>query len=93
MVMGIVLDPHPFVVMFLVSTVDASQQLLFKLVGELEAKRIVVGELLANITGIGPRRLGAGVGASAALLGPRRRGVVTVVVVVIVVAVVAGRER
>lgn len=44
----------------LVRPSDVSQQLLLDLAGELQAERVVVGVLLADIARIGPRGLRAG---------------------------------
>lgn len=96
MVMVIVLNSNLFLLVFCVSMLDASQQFLLDLAGELEAERVLVAELLAYVTRIGPGRLGAGPGATASMMGPRGRAVIVVVVIVvavILVVVVAGREQ
>jgi hypothetical protein len=58
---------------------------------------VLVSELLADITGVGPRRLGAGIrratfrfGGVVMALGV---SIVAIVVVVVTIVVVAGREQ
>lgn len=87
-----ILDANPLlVVVLVVSTLDASQQLVLDLGGELKANGVVVGELLADVTRVGPGRLGAGAGVGTAALGAG--GVGVLVVVVTIVVVVAGRSE
>lgn len=82
-----ILDANPLLIVILVSTLDASQQLVLDLGGELKANGVVVGELFADVTRIGPGRLGPGVGTAALRAG----GVGVLVVEVTIVVVVAGR--